>query len=115
MVFDFEKYNFFIAPGKTDMRCGATSLAQRVQDEMNLKINDKSMFIFCGSNNKTIKILTWENNGFWLCQKKLQTGSYKWAKDKTEAKEIELNDLLRILQGEDIWRRIPSIDNDFVV
>jgi len=114
MFFDFEKYNFFISPGKTDMRCGATSLAQRVQDDMKLKLNDKSMFIFCGSNKRTIKILTWEDNGFWLCQKKLQVGTFKWPKDKAEAKNITLTDLLRLLKGEDIWRRLPVIQDDFI-
>jgi len=115
MFFDLEQYDFFIAPGKTDMRRGAYSLALIVQNEMELKINTKSMFIFCGSNNKTIKILTWEKNGFWLCSKKLQTGTFRWPKDKDEAKRIELKDLLRILNGEDIWRRIPVIQGDFIL
>jgi len=71
MFFDFEKYNFFVAPERTNMRQCAYSLALIVQNKMKLKINDKSIFIFCGNNNKTIKILTLENNRFWLCSKKL--------------------------------------------
>ena len=72
MLINFNEYEFYLVCGKTDMRCGAFSLARKVQDELRMDPLEKKIFIFCGSNNKCIKMLLWDNNGFLLLQKLCQ-------------------------------------------
>ena len=51
MFFDFNDYDFYLRPGKTDMRKGSSSLTYLIQDEMHLNPFEKSVFVFCDGNN----------------------------------------------------------------
>ena len=52
--------------GYTDMRKGPTGLAYLVQYEMGLEPFGKSVFLFCGRSQRTVKAIVWDRNG-WLC------------------------------------------------
>lgn len=49
MFFDFEKYTYYVAPGGTDMRKGADSLARLIWQNMSLDAHSRNMFLFCMS------------------------------------------------------------------
>ncbi len=108
MFFDFDKYTYYISPGTMDMRKGSNSLAIYVQDHLNKNPFEKSMFLFCSKNKKTLVVLVWDN-GFWLMKKKLFSGTFSWPKDNKEALLVTLDDVKRVLSGEDIWRKIPVL------
>lgn len=52
MFLDFSDYDFYIRPGKTDMRKGSSSLTFLIQDEMNLNPFDKCVFVFCSGSKQ---------------------------------------------------------------
>lgn len=108
MFFDFDKYTYYISPGTMDMRKGSNSLAIFVQDQLKGNPFSKSMFLFCSKNKKTLSVLVWDN-GFWLMKKKVLNGTFAWPKDGDEALLITLEDVKRLISGEDIWRKIPVI------
>lgn len=115
MIFSLDQYEFVVCCGKTDMRKGAYTLAAIVQHELQLDVFSHTMFLFCGSGHKLLKILFWDQNGFVLYQKRLQRGTFAWPKDENEAKKITYDDIKRLLQGEDIFRRIPVLRGHYLM
>ncbi len=108
MRINLDDYSFYIQPGFTDMRKGSRNLALIVQDDMNLKPFEKSVFLFCGRNRRTLKAILWNANGWLELIKRLECGySFKWPTNREEALKVELSSLLMLLKGNDIWREFP--------
>jgi transposase len=116
MLIDFDEYEFFIVCGKTDMRCGAFSLARKIQDELKMNPLEKKIFLFCGSNNKCIKMLVWNDNGFILLQKRLLSkGTFRWPSDGKEALSVSRADVKLLLKGADLFRKFPVLKGRLAV
>lgn len=111
MFFDFDKYSYYVSPGGTDMRKGSDSLANYVTEQLHRNPFSKSMFLFCSKNKKTLCVLVWDN-GFWIMKKKIFSGTFAWPKDRAEAMMITIDDVKRVLSGEDIWRKIPILSGE---
>ncbi len=108
MQINLKEYSFFIKPGYTDMRKGSRSLALIVQNEMQMLPFEKSVFLFCGKNRRTLKASVWNANGWLELIKRLECGSsFKWPESEDEAITIEVSALLQMLKGNDIWRTFP--------
>jgi len=108
VFFDLDKYSYYVAPGGTDMRKGAESLSRMVSDTLMMNPMAKSMFLFCSKNKKTLCVLVWDN-GFWLMKKKLYSGTFAWPRDASQALQITVDDVKKVIKGEDIFRRIPVL------
>lgn len=107
MFLDAEGYDYYMRCGTTDMRCGVQSLAYLVQENMGMDPFSKSIFLFCGGKNRILKVLVWDN-GFWLLSKRLCERTYRWwPRDEGEARLTNRGDVLRLISGEDVFRRIP--------
>ncbi|MHC1691892.1 MAG: IS66 family insertion sequence element accessory protein TnpB [Sphaerochaetaceae bacterium] len=106
MFLDAEGYDYYLRCGTTDMRCGIQSLAYLVQETMGMDPFSKSIFLFCGGKNRILKVLVWDN-GFWLMSKRLCGGTFRWPAHAGEARPVHRADVLRLISGEDIFRRIP--------
>ena len=52
---------------------------------------DKSLYIFCNKAHNKLKILHFEDTGFWLYYKRIETGTVKWPKDINDLKEINFS------------------------
>lgn len=111
MFFDYKKYNYYIQPGRTDMRKGAANLVVQIKEKMHLDPFTNSIFIFCGSGGKMIKVIIWDGNGFWLMSKKLVSGTFAWPADENEAMKLKYEDIARLFSGEDIFRKLPQFKN----
>lgn len=107
MFFRPDEYRYYIRPGMTDMRKGAIRLVSLVKYEMKLCATDKAMFLFCGSQRKMLRVLVWDGNGFWLMTKRLLSGTFSWPESEEEAREIGLRDVKGLLEGKDVFRRLP--------
>lgn len=68
----------FLACGDTDMRKSINGLVAIVENSFLLDPFEKALFVFCNRQRDRIKILTWEDNGFWLHFKRLERGRFKW-------------------------------------
>ena len=69
MKIDFENAKIYVRPGSTDLRKGATGLAQIIENEMKLNALSESVFLFCNKNHKLLKVIFWNKTGFWIAQK----------------------------------------------
>ena len=76
---------------------------------------ERSMFIFCGSSNKVVKMLVWDHNGFWLATKRIVgRGGFAWPADGEAARKVTFDEVLRFLGGQDCWRRLPAANGVYM-
>ena len=76
-----ETAGIYLYPGFTDMRCGIRSLTIKVAASFAPEKYKKSLFIFCGRNKHSIKILEIDDDGTWLYQKRFHDGRFTWPKE----------------------------------
>lgn len=109
MFFDYNAYTYYVKPGFTDMRCGSDALARIVMCDVSLNVYSRSMFLFLSKNRRTLAVLVWDRNGFWVMRKKLNGGTFPWPKDGEEALSFTSVDIRRLLDGNDIFRKLPEL------
>lgn len=74
----------YLACGTTDMRKSIDGLAAIAQYSFDLDPFDTSLFVFCNKDRNKLKILQWDNNGFWLYYRRLERGRFLWPAALTE-------------------------------
>ncbi len=104
MIFDYTNYRYFIRPGKTDLRKGVNGLSVTVQNIMQNDPFSKSLFLFCNSKRKLLKIIYWDRNGFCLWQKRLEKNKFPWPETEEDAREIKFEELKMLLDGIDFFK-----------
>jgi hypothetical protein len=69
-----------------DFRKGIDGLAGVCRRVLQADPFSGSVFIFRNRKGTSIKILLYDGQGFWLCQKRLSTGRFRWWPDKIDQK-----------------------------
>jgi len=82
----------YLACGHTDMRKSINGLSIIVQSSFHLDPCSNAMFVFCNRKRDRLKILEWEDNGFWLYLKRLERGRFKWPEIAGDEKTMILTD-----------------------
>jgi len=94
----------YLSTKSTDMRKSIDGLAAIVQMSFLLDPFSTSLFVFCNRARNKLKILQWENNGFWLYYKRLEKGKFHWPEENNSStiniSQRELNWLLDGLELE---------------
>ncbi len=80
--------NIYVYAGVTDMRKGITGLLGLASSIIERKDMAHRLFIFCGKDKRNIKILEMDYDGFWLYQKRLVTGKFKWPNENDNSSLI---------------------------
>ena len=96
-----EGIRIFIRPGYTDMRKSIFTLGYLVQTEMNLDLIGNSIFLFCNKRKDTMKILYWDENGYCLWMKKLETDRFPFPESIENVHELSRQRLDWLLHGID--------------
>jgi len=108
MLLDWNTYEMYLRPGRTDMRKKAYTLSLLVENEMDLNPFSRSAFLFCSASKRILKVIVWDENGFWELSKRLESkGSFAWPANETEALEVSLEEIQLMLKGADPWRKLP--------
>ena len=68
----------YLCCGYTDMRKSINGLMTLVKESFNLDPFDKALFVFCNQRRNRLKILEWDDDGFWLYFKRLEKGHFRW-------------------------------------
>lgn len=69
-----------------DFRKGIDGLAGLCRKVLQVDPFGGTVFIFRNRNGTSIKILVYDGQGFWLCQKRLSSGRFRWWPDKINEK-----------------------------
>lgn len=110
MLKGFKPGKAIIVCGRTDLRLGIDGLSSIVSHQYNLDLFDDTLFLFCGIRADRIKGLYWSENGFVLLYKRLEAGSFRWPRNKAEAKEITWQQYEWLMNGFEIEPRNKPID-----
>jgi transposase len=68
----------YLARGSTDLRKSIDGLAVLVKEEFELDPFSSNLFVFCNKQRDKLKILYWDQSGFWLYYRRLERGKFQW-------------------------------------
>ena len=72
----------------TDLRKSNDGLAVLVSQAFALDSFGPSLFVFCNRKRDKLKILYWENNGFWLYYRRLERGRFQWSEATSKSSVV---------------------------
>lgn len=67
-----------VAVEPVDLRKGIDGLAAVCRQQLKADPMGGTLFVFCSRRAHTLKILVYDGQGFWLCQKRLSQGRFTW-------------------------------------
>jgi transposase len=90
----------YLARGITDLRKSIDGLAVLVKEEFDLDPFSSNLFVFCNKQRDKLKILYWDQNGFWLYYRRLERGKFHWpSNDSTVPLKVTRRQLRWLLDG----------------
>lgn len=92
-----EGKKIFLRFGPTDFRRGVRGMVSLVVGAMNMRMDEQSLFVFCSTSRKQIRIVYCEGAGCWMLCRAIRYGRYSWPMDSGTAAQMtggELRDLL---------------------
>ncbi len=91
MIFDVrEDARFFCFTQGVDMRKGIQSLYSLVKLNSEFDVLSGDVFVFIGTNCKSIKVLQWHKNGFLLTHKRLEVGRFSLLPNRNNSLFVEI-------------------------
>lgn len=99
-----------------DFRKGIDGLVALCRQRLHLEPLEGALFVFCSRRRTALKILVYDSQGFWLCQKRLSEGRFRWWPKAGEdpCRSLDVHELQLLLWNGDpsrakaapMWRRI---------
>lgn len=97
----------WLAVAPVDMRRSADGLSAIVQQTLGHSPYAGSAFIFRNRAGNRLKLLLWDSNGVWLCQRRLHRGGFVWPKVTEACFSISQAQLQWLIAGVD-WQRLSA-------
>jgi transposase len=91
----------WVAAEPADFRCGIDGLARRVRQKLAEDPFSGGVFVFCNRRRTAVKLLVYDGQGFWLCQKRLSQGHYRFWPQESPGKRLAPHALAVLLSGGD--------------
>ena len=95
----FQRY--FLYKENTDMRKSFNGLGGIVVNEVKKDLYSGDVFIFTNKRRDQIRLLVWDRDGFWVCAKRLEEGTFQIPENNTDTSAIELkwDTLMMMIEG----------------
>jgi transposase len=107
-----------VATEPADFRKGIDGLARVCREVLGRDPFSGGVFVFGNKSRKAVKVLVYDGQGFWLCQKRLSKGRFPWwpQSHSTKAQIMQAHQLAVLLsggnpeaaQGVKSWRRVDG-------
>lgn len=109
-----------VATAPADFRCGIDGLARRVRQVLAEAPMSGALFVFRNRRGTAIKLLVYDGQGFWLCQKRLSQGRFPHWPSGAPGQVLAPQELAVLLAGGDwraaagapVWRALPPQEGD---
>ena len=90
---------YYIYTEVTDIRKGVHGLSGLVRNEMDADPMNGDVFVFFNPTRQLMKMLVWDQNGYAIYSKRLESGTFNCIMDKTKGThyKIEYNHLNMLL------------------
>jgi len=94
----------YLVTAPTDMRKGFDTLAAMVKEFLKHDPLSGHLFLFVGRGRDRLKILHWENGGYWIWYKRLEEGTFRLPAMNADSASVELkaSELAMLLEGIDL-------------
>lgn len=91
-----------------DMRRGIDGLSAVIQHNLDQSPCSGSAFVFRNRAGNRLRLLIWDGNGVWLCQRRLHQGHFIWPKADESQFSISVTQWQWLLMGVD-WQRLTQL------
>lgn len=78
MIAVMPQMRLLLAVAPVDFRRGIDGLVAVCRQQLQAEPLKGALFIFIGRNRKSLKLLGYDGQGFWLAQKRLSQGTFRW-------------------------------------
>jgi transposase len=95
----------YLAVEPADFRRGIDGLAALCRQRLGEDPMDGAIFVFRNRRSTALKLLCYDGQGFWLCQKRLSQGRLSWWPSGAQASERLSSRELQIL----LWNADPTV------
>ena len=93
----------YVATGATDLRRSIDGLSALVRERFDLDPLSGHLFLFRNRRGDRLKILAWDQGGFWVLYKRLDRGTFAWPAEADGGPvTLRSSDLLLLLSGVDL-------------
>ncbi len=105
----------FLACEPADFRRGIDGLAALCRQRLGADPMDGAIFVFRNRRGTALKVLSYDGQGYWLCQKRLSQGRLTWwptsaqASERLSARELQIllwNGNPKMVELAEDWRRV---------
>lgn len=97
----------WLAVAPVDMRLGIDGLSLQVQQALGRAPCDGTAYVFSNRRRNRIKLICWDGNGVWLCQRRLHRGHFIWPQPGDEVCELAGEQWQWLIPGVD-WQRLSA-------
>jgi transposase len=91
-----------LATAPTDLRKAYDGLAVLVRQSLGQDPLNGSLYVFCNRRRDRIKILFWEEGGYWFCARRLGEDTFRWPQQDGACARYRREELLLLLGGIDL-------------
>jgi transposase len=105
-----------VAVEPVDFRCGIDGLARICKSHLQEDPFSGALYVFRNRRGTSIKIISYDSQGFWMCQKRLSSGKFRfWPTGAADcSRRLEAHELQVLLAAGDpgrvraapAWRRV---------
>ena len=104
-----------VATEPVDFRKGIDGLARVVKHALAGDPFSGAVFVFRNRRGTAVKVLVYDGQGFWLCQKRLSSGRFRhWPQQGQPTRQVVAHELSVLLAGGDfeavrshpLWRSV---------
>ena len=97
----------FIAAGDTGLRKSFDTQAGVVRGSLKLDPLSGRLFVFTNARKYPLKILFWDRNGWWLCSRRLEMGTFRWPSSAESAIQLSPEEITLLVAGIDLRETPP--------
>lgn len=97
----------WLAVAPVDMRLGIDGLSLQVQQALGRAPCDGTAYVFSNRRRNRIKLICWDGNGVWLCQRRLHRGHFIWPQPGDEVCELADEQWQWLISGVD-WQCLSA-------
>jgi len=98
-----------VAVEPVDFRAGIDGLAAVCRKRLQADPMTGTLFVFGNRRRTAVRILVYDGQGFWLCSKRLSTGTFPfWPAARTPTRTLQACELQTLLMGGDPQRVNPA-------
>jgi transposase len=89
----------YLCCGHTDMRKSINGLMILIKNSFVMDPFSEAVYVFCNRARNRIKILEWDEDGFWLYFKRLERGRFRWPNEDSDRTMVLSGEELACLIG----------------